>query len=209
MNYLLFANPVTGSPILTALIKKGIKPSVVVTTSSHIDSWKRIAYRIVRNQMTVEDKLRFIYKIPFYDYRMINSDRLKKIIGKHNIEIGIITTFSYLISEDIYDCFERGVFNFHPSRLPLHGGANPIYWILKNKDEYTGTTCYQINENLDNGDIFMQSKYQVNESNEKILFKMYTDDICNMLPELLSDFDALKLKKRKMPETIFDPKKSG
>jgi len=101
MNYLLFANPTTGSPVLSKLVKKK-PPKVVVTIFKKFDSWERIVYRFVTNRLTVEDKLRLFYKIEFYDYKSINSEMLKRIIKKNNIEIGFITTFSFIIPREFF-----------------------------------------------------------------------------------------------------------
>lgn len=206
MNYILFANPKSGSNILSLLVRNKFSPKVVFTTCANIDSWKMILLRIITKQLTVEDKLRFFYKIKFYDYRMINPERLKKIIKDNDIEIGFITTFSYFIKKEIYECFKYGVFNFHPSLLPLHAGANPIYWVLKNKDEFTGTTCYKITESLDRGKVFLQSKFKVNKMNEKQLFRKYEIDVSVMLPQICENYNGLEKKSFDSGVPIFDPK---
>jgi methionyl-tRNA formyltransferase len=202
---MLFANPLKGSPVLSKLIKSGYPPEIVITTLKNIDSWKTILYRYITGKFTVEDKLRFFYKIDFYDYRILNAERLKKIIDKHNIEIGFITTFSYILKKEIIECFPKGIFNFHSSLLPEHGGPNPIYWILKNRDEYTGTTCYKITEKIDNGDIILQTKFRVGNYTEKKLWCKFFDDINNMLPKVLKSYDYLISHKKEMGETKFDP----
>ena len=172
MNYLLFANPQTGSPILTALMKVE-PPKVVVTRFSNIDSWKRILYRFLKNRLTVEDKLRLFYKIEFYDYSSLNVKKLKRIIEKNNIEIGFITTFSYIIPKELFELFPKGAYNFHPSLLPKHGGANPIFWVIYLQDKYTGTTCHKITDILDQGEIIRQTKYSVKKMDSRKLFHLY------------------------------------
>jgi len=205
MNYALFANPREGSPILTKLYQ--IKPpSVVFTFFNNIDSWKRILYRALRGSLTVEDKLRFFYKTEFYDYRMLTPALLEKIIIKNRIEIGIITTFYSLLKKEIYDCFPLGVFNFHPSLLPLHGGANPFFWVIYNGDQYSGTTCYKINEILDSGEAFIQNRYNVEGMNSRQLFKLFADDIKEMVPMLLADYHKLQINSFPTGATVYDPK---
>jgi len=206
MNYALFANPQTGSSILTKVFK--IKPpSVVFTIFNNVDNWKRILFRAICGNFTVEDKLRFLYKTEFYDYRILNTKNITKIVNRKKIDIGMITTFSYLIKKDIYECFPLGVFNFHPSLLPLHGGANPFFWIIFNGDKYSGTTCYKINDRLDTGEVFIQSKYSIENLNSKQLFKLYEKDIEKMLPNLLNNYDELKSNSFKIDSALFDPKK--
>lgn len=205
MKYLLFANPITGVPFIKKLKKN--PPSVVITKLNTIDNWKRIVYRFLRRKYLVEDYLRFFKKIEFYDYYSLNNKRLQDIIKNNNIEIGFIITFSYIIKPDFYNLFPKGVYNFHPSLLPVHGGANPIYWVLKNNDKYTGTTCHQITENLDTGDILLQSKFPVGTMNSKKLFSKYVKDVTFMIPEILNDFDNIYSKRKKGQQAIYDPKR--
>lgn len=205
MNYLLFANPVSGSKILSNL-KKYKPPSVVITSLMKSDSWKRILKRIITGRLTVEDKVRYFYKIPFYDYNVINSQVLKKIINRYKIEIGIITTFSKIIPNEYIELFPKGVYNFHPSLLPVHGGADPFFWVIYNGDEFTGTTCHLITDKLDSGEIILQKKYKVGKMNSKKLYKCYTKDIRDMLPKLLQENENLLNNKREMGRTVYDPK---
>jgi len=202
MKYLLFANPVSGVPFIKKL--KKYPPSVVVTKLNNVDNWKRIVFRFLRRKYLVEDYLRFFKKIEFYDYYSLSSKRINRIIEKHHIEIGFITTFSYIIKPDIYNLFPKGVYNFHPSILPEHGGPNPIYWVLKNKDKYTGTTCHQITEKLDTGDILLQFKFPVGKMNNKKLFSKYVMDVTFMIPEILTDFDNIYAKRKKAIQAVYD-----
>lgn len=205
MNYILFANPITGVPFIKKLQK--YPPSVVITKLNTIDNWKRIVHRFLKRKYLVEDYLRFFKKIEFYDYFSISPDIIKKIIKKHQIEIGFITTFSHFIKPEIYNLFPKGVYNFHPSLLPVHGGANPIYWVLRNNDKYTGTTCHKITETLDTGDILLQSKFSVDTMNSKKLFSKYVKDVTFMLPEILNNFDDIYSNRKKGQQAIYDPKR--
>lgn len=203
MNYLLFANPDSGSPIVSLLMKEKA-PKVVITNFMNIDFWKRLLLRFLKGNLTVEDKMRLFYKKEFYDYRSLNIKRLEKIIKNNNIEIGFITTFSHIIPKQIIDLFPKGLYNLHPSLLPLHGGANPIMWVIKNKDEFTGTTCHLVTETLDHGDVFYQTKYAVGSCGEKDLKKKYAKDCVFIILEILNNFDRVKLNSKKMERVIYD-----
>lgn len=204
MKYALFANPITGVPIIKKL--KEFPPTIVITRLSDYDNWKRILYRFLRRQYTVEDYLRFIKKIEFYDYYSINPSRIQKIIEINQIEIGFITTFSHIIQPEIFNLFPKGVYNFHPSILPAHGGSDPISWVLKDKDPYTGTTCHQITSIIDTGDILLQTKFPVKNSNSKKLFNRYVEDVQKMIPEVLKDFDQIYAAREKSQQAIYDRK---
>ena len=205
MNYLLFANSQTGSPILTELVKAA-PPKVVVTQLSNVDSWKMILYRFLKNRLTIEDKLRFYYKIEFHDYNSLNTQRLKTIIERNNIEIGFITTFTHMIPKELFELFPKGLYNFHPSLLPRHGGANPFFWVIFSEDEFTGTTCHRVTSVLDQGEIIIQTRYPVKNMNSCELFKLYVKDIKTIIPDIVNNYEYFHKKLTKMERVEYDPK---
>jgi len=205
MNYLLFANQITGAPILKQL--RNNPPSVVITFINNKDNWKRILLRIIKGKTTIEDRLRFLYKIELYDYYSLTPKRLSKILKKHNIEIGFITTFSKIIPDNILNQFPKGVFNLHPSLLPNHGGANPFFWIIYNNDEITGTTCHQATSKLDEGLVIFQTKYKVLNKNSLELYKKYIKDCKFIINTILNNYEELSKRMYALKsKTIFDPK---
>ena len=54
--------------------------------------------------------------------------------------------------------------NLHCSLLPSYRGAAPIQHALMNGEDYTGYTYFRINELLDEGDIILQEKYKILQS---------------------------------------------
>lgn len=206
MKYLLFANPVTGSPILKKLIQSNNGPSAVITFFNDTDNYKRLLVRLVKGKLTVEDRCKLFYNIPVYDYYSINEKRLEKILEKNNISIGFITTFSKIIPNNILNKFKKGVFNLHPSLLPKHGGANPFFWIIYNRDEFTGTTCHLATSTLDAGDVYWQTRYEVGNKDSIDLFNHYSNDTVKIISEMLTDYEQLKLNKKKQNDIQYDPK---
>ena len=206
MNYLLFANPYTGSKVLKKL-KQFQKPEAVITSCKNKDNWKTLLLRYITNKLTVEDRCRFIYKIPFYDYKTLNQNRLKKIIDRYNIEIGFITTFSKIIPREFAELFPKGLYNIHPSLLPAHAGANPFFWIIYNNEQFSGSTCHLASENLDSGNIVFQTKYNIKGLNSKDLYKKYCRDCREIIQKVLSEYNNLVSIKQNPNDIAFDPNK--
>jgi methionyl-tRNA formyltransferase len=204
MNYLLFANPVTGSPVLKSLIKRQ-PPAVVVTFFRHRDTWRNLLYRFMAGKLTVEDRCRLYYKIPFYDYHMLNVSRMKAIIREHQIEMGFIATFSSIIPQKLATLFPKGLYNLHPSLLPGHAGVHPFFWIIYHQEEYSGTSCHQATEKLDGGGIILQTKYAIHGMDSKKLFSFYCYDCSRIIAEVTSRHDSLSSLKTNGHEAIFDP----
>lgn len=205
MNYLLFANDYTGKFVLKELRKNNILPKVIITKLINRDSLLKVTFRAISGLFTLEDKLRYFYSIEFYDYRMLNIERLKKIILANNIEIGFITTFSYKIPNDFFNLFTKGVFNIHPSLLPKHGGADPFFWIILNNETENGTTLHKATDVLDYGEIYLQTKYKVVKYNSLYLLKKYSKDCAILIKKMISDYDKIIQSPIKPLTVIYDP----
>lgn len=52
---------------------------------------------------------------------------------------------------------KSGSFNLHKSLLPLHSGANPIFWTILNNTP-AGHTIHKMNDKIDAGEIILQKK---------------------------------------------------
>ncbi|EMS77654.1 formyltransferase family protein [Desulfotignum phosphitoxidans] len=205
MNYLLFANPYSGGPILKELFRSRTSPKIVVTFFNNVDTWKRILLRFLKKGLTVEDRCRFLYKIKFYDYYSLHEERLKKIIEKEQIDIAFITTFSRIIPASLIDLFPKGVYNLHPSLLPKHGGANPIFWVIYDNDEFTGTTCHKAIDQIDAGEIIYQNKYKVQNMTGKQLFYEYTKDCSQIIRKVLNEYEDMITDCRVQNNIEYDP----
>ncbi len=82
-------------------------------------------------------------------------------------DIAPLITFLRAQSADIYllSCYPRRLplsitqlakyycINIHPSRLPQHRGADPLFWQLRGGETETGVTLHKVSELLDGGDI--------------------------------------------------------
>jgi methionyl-tRNA formyltransferase len=205
MNYLLFANPITGRSIIKGLT--GNPPSVVVTFLQNRDNWKNVLLRFLKGKHTLEDQLRYFNNIEYYDYYSLTPTRLSRIINTNKIEIGFITTFSKIIPNNLIQQFPKGLYNIHPSLLPYHGGANPLFWIIYNADEYTGTTCHKATSNLDEGPILYQIKYKVLNRDSSKLFNLYIRDCNIIISEMINNYSIHLDKSYSLDQkTIFDDK---
>jgi len=206
MRYLLFANAITGSQVLKELCKMQ-KPEATVTFLNHHDSWKRLSYRIVTGKFTVEDRCRFLNNVPFYDYRTLNKNLLRRIIQEYDIEIGFIATFSKIIPQKFVELFPRGLYNLHPSLLPAHAGVHPFFWVIYHNEQYSGTTCHLATRDLDGGDILMQTRYKINGFDSRALYDRYCQDCRKIIGEVIKNYDNLTPVKQNSQSVSFDPRR--
>ena len=57
-----------------------------------------------------------------------------------------------------------GTFNLHASLLPQYRGAAPINWVVINGEKETGATTFFINERIDTGEMILQEKTDIDET---------------------------------------------
>lgn len=57
-----------------------------------------------------------------------------------------------------------GTFNLHASLLPQYRGAAPINWVIINGETETGVTTFFIDEKIDTGEIILQEKLLIDDT---------------------------------------------
>ena len=79
-------------------------------------------------------------------------------------DIGIISSFRFMVPTYIIDNFNIGIFVVHPSLLPKYRGAWPIQHTLLNGDYETGVSLITASKlKFDAGKIVSQSHYNIHE----------------------------------------------
>jgi methionyl-tRNA formyltransferase len=58
----------------------------------------------------------------------------------------------------------KGCLNIHSSLLPRYRGMNANFWVLAKGEKTTGLTIHYINPGIDDGDIILQEKIEIQES---------------------------------------------
>lgn len=86
---------------------------------------------------------------------------LKKAIEQHNITIGLIMTFPYILPKSIIALPEKGFINFHYGLLPQCRGPQPILWHILNNDPEGGITLHRLDDGIDTGPIVLQEKLPI------------------------------------------------
>jgi len=71
-------------------------------------------------------------------------------------KFGVIAGFGKIIPSEIFNQFEKGLLNIHPSLLPQYRGPNPIREVILNGDNKTGVTIILTDELVDHGPIIAQ-----------------------------------------------------
>lgn len=94
-------------------------------------------------------------------------------------DLCVTAAFGQILSQEILDIPPLGNINVHASLLPKHRGAAPIAYAIMNGDRETGVTTMFMDAGIDTGDILLQAKTEIGES-----------ETCGELTERLSNIGA-------------------
>jgi len=79
-----------------------------------------------------------------------------------NFDIGIAVSFGYFIPAHVISSFRYGGINMHPSLLPRHSGAAPIYHTLLRDDKIGGVSVIELHKTkFDAGRILYQQSVPI------------------------------------------------
>ncbi|MTK54124.1 methionyl-tRNA formyltransferase [Paludibacter sp.] len=80
-----------------------------------------------------------------------------------NADLQIVVAFR-MLPEVVWNMPRFGTFNLHASLLPQYRGAAPINWAVINGDAETGVTTFFLTHEIDTGNIILQEKVAIGES---------------------------------------------
>ena len=101
--------------------------------------------------------------IPVYDFVKIRQhvDEVKAL----GADIMITCAYGQLLTQEVLDCFEKGVWNLHASLLPKFRGASPIQAAILAGETHTGVTVMRTELALDSGDILLVKRCEIGDKN--------------------------------------------
>lgn len=78
-------------------------------------------------------------------------------------DIQIVVAFR-MLPEIVWNMPPMGTINVHGSLLPQYRGAAPINWAVINGEKETGVTTFKLQHQIDTGDILLQQRFGIGES---------------------------------------------
>ena len=82
-------------------------------------------------------------------------------MAKLEPDIGLVCSYSIILTEDVFNLPRKGIFNIHGGLLPEYRGANVLNWVLINGEKETGVTIHRITKVIDAGDIVAMKKIPI------------------------------------------------
>jgi methionyl-tRNA formyltransferase len=109
------------------------------------------------NHCTIE-KLALEHHIPLSYVEDITSIRFQDEIARFKPDYILVACFPFKLPPPILQAARIAALNLHPSLLPAYRGPYPVFWQLRNGEMKTGVTLHLLNDEIDAGDIILQSE---------------------------------------------------
>ena len=106
------------------------------------------------------------HNIPVLQYAKIKE----RVADLRALGADMMVTCAYgqILTQEVLDCFPKGVYNIHAGLLPKYRGASPIQSCILAGETQTGVTIIKTERGLDTGDIVCVKKSQ-GVKNRKII----------------------------------------
>tara|TARA_B100002051_G_C16711119_1_gene626734 strand:- start:977 stop:1858 length:882 start_codon:yes stop_codon:yes gene_type:complete len=116
-------------------------------------------------------------KLKFYIFKNVNNNFALNIIKKMKIDIIVSVSYDQIFKKKLIDYLKLGIINFHAGNLPFYRGRSPLNWAIINGEKFFGITVHYVNEGIDTGDIILQKKFLINDTDDfkSILIKVYKE----------------------------------
>ena len=161
-NFAFFGASEFAVKILDRLIENGYIPSLVVTAPDKTKGRKMI--------MTPPPIKIFAQK---HNLKIIQSESLavKPPLGGLTakwLDLFIVASYGKIIPKSILDIPKFGTLNVHPSLLPKFRGPSPIQSFILSGAEKTGVTIMLMDEQVDHGQILLQTEFEAQSTKHEI-----------------------------------------
>jgi len=142
---------------LDALVKAGFTISAVVTAPDKPAGRGLQLQESAVKKYAVENNLPVLQPTKLKDPAFINA------LEALNANVFVVVAFR-MLPEIVWNMPPMGTINVHGSLLPSYRGAAPINWAVINGEKETGVTTFKLKAAIDTGNILLQDKLPIGES---------------------------------------------
>ena len=159
MNIIFWGTPDYSVESLKILIDSHHKISAVITQP---DKKRSRGSKLIASPIK---KIALENDIPVFTPNKIkNNTNFIETLKSFNSDVFIVIAYGKILSKEILSIPRYGCWNAHASLLPRWRGAAPIHWALLKGDSFTGVGIMKMDEGLDTGDVLLEEKVRINES---------------------------------------------
>ena len=88
-----------------------------------------------------------------------DEGQMVKLFEAWNVDLIVLAGYMRIIKNP--SAFPVPIINVHPSLLPKYKGLHAVEQAINNKEEFTGCSVHYVNEELDGGEVIMQSEVPI------------------------------------------------
>lgn len=99
-----------------------------------------------------------------------DADSLKLISDQHP-DLLVSVAGNQIFRRELFGLAPKGCLNLHTALLPKYRGLMPSFWVLKNGEEETGVTVFQVDEGIDSGPILVQERMPIGDRSQYELIR--------------------------------------
>jgi methionyl-tRNA formyltransferase len=104
--------------------------------------------------------------------KSINAASSLNAIRAYSPDVLISIAGNEIFKRPLIGLAPRGCLNLHTALLPKYRGLMPTFWVLLNRERYTGVSVFQVDEGIDSGPILVQKRAEIQgESQEDLIRK--------------------------------------
>jgi len=142
---------------LDALVKAGFNIVSVVTAPD------KPAGRGLQLQQSAVKKYAVENNLPVLQPTKLKDPEFTAALKVLDAQLFVVVAFR-MLPEIVWDMPPMGTINLHGSLLPSYRGAAPINWAVINGEKETGVTTFKLKAAIDTGNILLQDKLPISES---------------------------------------------
>ena len=159
MNIIFWGTPDYSVESLKILIDSHHEISAVITQP---DKKRSRGSKLIASPIK---KIALDHDIPVFTPNKIkNNSSLIETLKSFNSDVFVVIAYGKILSSEILAIPRYGCWNAHASLLPRWRGAAPIHWALLKGDSFTGVGIIKMDEGLDTGDLLLEEKVRIKES---------------------------------------------
>ena len=104
--------------------------------------------------------------IPHTQISSKQEDTIIQIMQAWKVDLIVLAGWMRIITPKLINAFPNRIINLHPSMLPKYKGLHAIERALDSGDKMTGVSVHYVNEELDGGEVILQSEVPILPSDD-------------------------------------------
>ena len=165
IKYIFFGSSEFSRIILERLIINNFYPELVITQP---DRPKKRGLNILPTELAIFAEKNNISVLKPISLK--KEDFLRKI-KELDVDFFVVADYGKILPKELLSIPKKMSIGIHPSLLPKYRGPAPINWVLINGEKETGVTIFKMSEFLDSGDIILQRKIPIKDTDD--FFSLY------------------------------------